>query len=286
MITSPGTYCIPEAEYHADPCPAPSLSSSLAKVLLRQSPLHAKMMHPKLSPNYVSPESSRFDLGTMAHAMLLEGDDSKLVVIEADDWRTKAAKEARDAARAEGKLPILQKQSADLFAMVQQARKFLKNSEVGGVTFDSELTIAWQDNGVWCRSKYDWISDRRDIVLDYKTTDDANPETFIRQIGRMGYDMQAAFYTRGAQALGFRPTFAFLAQEITPPYACSLIALSNTYMEIAAGKADIAIRTWAHCLKADSWPAYTDRILYAEPPAWEMAKFQAGLEDETGAWHK
>lgn len=32
---------VTEAEYHADPCETPSLSSSLAKVLLAKSPLEA-----------------------------------------------------------------------------------------------------------------------------------------------------------------------------------------------------------------------------------------------------
>ena len=92
MITVNGIYTIPHDVYHQDPCPTPSLSSSVAKVLLRQSPAHAAMQHPKLNNNYVNAESSRFDLGTIAHALLLEDDSSRLITIEADDWRTKAAK--------------------------------------------------------------------------------------------------------------------------------------------------------------------------------------------------
>lgn len=285
MIDSLGIYRISADEYHADPCPAPSLSSSLANVILRRSPLHARMMHPKMNPDYRPVDSSRFDLGTMAHAMLLEDDGSKLVTIEADDWRTKAAKEARDAARAEGKLPILAKHAGDLGRMVHAARKFLDTSELKDVEFEAERTVAWNEHGTWCRARPDWLSDSRDIILDYKTTDDANPDAFIRQIGRMGYDTQAAFYRQGVRtAVDCDPTFVFLAQEIEPPYACSLIALSNAYMMIAEDKVQKAIKTWAYCLKSNDWPAYSNRILYAEPPAWELAKFQAELQDENGDW--
>ena len=284
-ITAPGIYTVSHADYHADCCPTPSLSSSVAKVLLRQSPAHAAMQHPKLNNNYVNAESSRFDLGTIAHALLLEDDSSRLITIEADDWRTKAAKEARDAARAEGKIPILVKQAAHLLKMVGTARDFLRSSEVGDMTFKPEQTLAWQEGTTWCRARPDWLSTDRTLILDYKTTDDANPEAFIRQIGRMSYDLQSAFYLRGLEAVtGKRPLFVFLAQEIEPPYACSLIALSNAYLEIAHAKVERAIRTWGYCLKTGDWHSYTNRILYAEPPSWAMAEHERTEAFEQGEW--
>ena len=284
MITVNGIYTIPHDDYHADPCPTPSLSSSVAKVLLRQSPAHAAMQHPKLNNNYVNAESSRFDLGTIAHALLLEDDSSRLITIEADDWRTKAAKEARDAARAEGKIPILVKQAAHLLKMVGAARQFIASSEVGDFKFLPEQTLAWQEGNVWCRARPDWLAPGHDLILDFKTTEDASPEAAIRQIGRLGYDTQAAFYLRGLQSVdpqADRAVFCFLFQEIEPPYACSLIALSNAYLEIANAKVDRAIKTWGYCLKSGDWHSYTDRILYATPSAWEMAAHEAMLNQES-----
>jgi len=287
MITVNGIYTIPHDEYHADPCPTPSLSSSVAKVLLRQSPAHAAMQHPKLNNNYVNAESSRFDLGTIAHALLLEDDSSRLITIEADDWRTKAAKEARDAARAEGKIPILVKQAAHLLKMVGTARDFLRGSELGDMTFQPEQTLAWQEAGTWCRARPDWLSDDHTLILDYKTTDDANPEAFIRQIARMMYDTQSEFYSRGLEAVtGRRPLFVFLAQEIESPYACSLVALSNSYMAISASKVERAIRTWRYCLKSGDWCAYSNKILYAEPEPWMLAQYERMEAFDSGEWTK
>ena len=287
MITVNGIYTIPHDEYHADPCPTPSLSSSVAKVLLRQSPAHAAMQHPKLNNNYVSAESSRFDLGTIAHALLLEDDSSRLITIEADDWRTKAAKEARDAARAEGKIPILVKQAAHLLKMVGAARAFMRSSEIGDMKFMPEQTLAWKEGDAWCRARPDWLSTDHTLILDYKTTDDANPEAFIRQIARMGYDTQAEFYSRGLEAVtGKRPLFVFLAQEIESPYACSLVALSNSYMAIAASKVARAIRTWSYCLKSGDWCAYSNKILYAEPESWMLAQHERMEAFDSGEWTK
>ena len=38
--------------YHADPAPEPSLSSSVAKILVNLSPAHARIAHPRLNPDY------------------------------------------------------------------------------------------------------------------------------------------------------------------------------------------------------------------------------------------
>ena len=102
----PGVYDLDAAAYHADPCPEPSLSSSIGKLIVGRSPLHAKCAHPRLNPDYQPRESGKFDLGSTVHKLIL-GKGAEVVAIEADDWRTKAAKEARDTARGDGKTPML-----------------------------------------------------------------------------------------------------------------------------------------------------------------------------------
>jgi len=264
-------------EYHADPSPVPSLSNSVANVLLTKSPFHAWLSHPKLNPNYKPDESSRFDLGSAAHAVLLEGDNTKICVVDATDWRTKAAKEQRDEARKNGLLPILAKHDFAVKAMVKAAKLFVAQSELAGVFNQGkpEQTIMWQEGKTHCRSRLDWLTDDHKIILDYKTADSAAPEAFIRQIGRMGYDLQSAFYTCGVTAAtGSTPKFIFLVQEIEEPYACSLVSLSNAYLELALSKYQTAVRTWQECMDANTWPAYPNRVCYAEPPAWAIKEFE------------
>ena len=81
MIETAGVYQMPAEEYHADPCPEPSLSASLIKTLLARSPLHAWHEHPRLNPNVVKEERKEYDRGSAAHALLLEGED-RMAVIE------------------------------------------------------------------------------------------------------------------------------------------------------------------------------------------------------------
>ena len=161
MITAPGIYDIPAAEYHADPCVEPSLSASVANVLLQKSPAHARLAQPRLYPGYEPEESDRFDLGTAAHALLLERDDSNIVWVAHNDWRTAAARTARIDARAQGKLPILSRYQGVLDQMVMLARQAVNDSPLAGI-FERgkpERTLCWQDEGIWCRAEWTgWLT--------------------------------------------------------------------------------------------------------------------------------
>lgn len=284
----PGIYTMPEADYHADPCPAPSLSSSIAKILLAQSPLHAWHAHPRLNPDFKPEESEAFDLGKAAHALLLEGDD-RMQVIDAENYRTKAAQEARDAARAAGKYPVLAAQYADVLAMRQAALEAIEQcSDLSGMKMADgkpEQTVIWQEGGAWLRCRPDFLTDDRKIVLDYKSTTDATPATFQRQMVRMGYHFQEAFYSRGIAAVtGEAPAFVFLAQENTAPYRCSFHACGPSLRQIADAEIDRAISVWTRCMETGKWPSYRLDIHYAEAASWQIAEHEEHANGEGFAY--
>ena len=269
---TPGIHDMPAEQYHADPCPMPSLSNSIAQILISRSPMHAWMAHPKLNQNFQPDESSRMDLGSAAHAILLENDWAIVEEVVADDWRTKAAREKRDEIRARGKYPVLSKHYAALRQMVPVAHMCIEASELAGI-FDegeAERTLCWRESGVWMRCRMDWRSTDGLVVLDYKTCQCAEPEAFSRQIINMGYDMQAAFYLRGHRATGGSPhaKFVFLAQEIEPPYACSLVGVAPSLMALGDMKVERAVQLWRRCIETNNWPAYPARIAWAEVPEW------------------
>jgi hypothetical protein len=278
-----GIHTISEEAYHADNLGDEiTLSNSIAKIIINQSPQHAWYAHSKLNPNYKPMESDRFDLGTACHSLLLEQSDSKIVYIDADDFRTNAAKEQRDMARAKGLTPILRKYEFSMLQMVSKAHEKIKSSELAGIFQNGkpEQTLVWQEGDNWCRARLDWLRSDNKVILDYKTTDSADPETCIRKISAMGYDMQASFYKRGLVACGGSEdaVFVFLFQEITAPYACCLIALSNTFIEIADQKVNDAIEIWQDCMKNGKWPSYSDQVHYAEPPNWMLQQYMADME--------
>lgn len=277
MIEQPGIYQIPLEEYLRDPAPVPSLSASLAHTLLERSPRHAWMQHPRLNPAYEREDSSRLELGTIAHALLLEDDDSRVVVIDAADWRTKAVKEQRDEARAAGQLPILAGDYETVQAMVTTARQAIDASDelceawAGGT---SEQTLLWQEGETWCRSRPDRHSSDWRVLFDYKTAaGSASPLVWGRtHILAHGYDLQAALALRGVRRLR-QPhdcTFLFVVQELDPPHAVSFPSLDPAYLDIAEQKLAAALALWRQCLRTNDWPGYPARVAYLEPPAWAM----------------
>jgi len=273
-----GIYEMDDKSYRNGTDGPAALSNSIAKILLDYSPYHAWCAHPRLNPNYVNEEKSEFDIGHAAHALLLEG-VNRMQVIDADSFRSKAAQEERDASRVAGKYPILQSKYADIIEMAQVAREAIsKCAGLGGLTLADgkpEQTLIWQERGVPMRGRLDWLSDNRINIWDYKTTTDASPSSFSRQIVRMGYHRQAAFYRRGVKAItGFNADFVLIAQETTAPYGVSFHAIAPSLMAIADAEIEGAITLWGQCLKHNHWPSYDNRIHHAEAPGWMVMEYE------------
>jgi len=277
MIDKPGRYKISSEEYHLDPCVEPSLSRSVIHDLLYRSPAHAWFNHPRLNPEFKPEVDIKFDLGTAAHALLLEGVDNA-VVIDTDDWRTKAAKEAREEARANGKTPLLRYQYDSALEIIDAAQNQImkcKEIEITNLRQEgkSELSYFWKEDDVWLKVRPDWISKDHKIMLDYKTTgNSANPENIARMIVNSGYDIQAALYTRGVKAIeGTDSKFVFVFQEIQKPYLCSFVGLPPDFMEMGKSKVEYGIFLWHQCLSKNEWPGYPERVCWIDRPEWAWA---------------
>lgn len=276
-----GIYAMPAAEYHADPCDAPSLSASVATILCQQSPAHAYAAHPKLGA-VAGEEKAEFDLGSSAHALILEGSADNVVVIEFDNYRTNAAKDLRDAARDAGRWPVLAKDWAQVQMVAARIRQQLDLHTDGPALFtagQSERVLIWREpdfGNLWCRARLDWLSDDQGRIDDLKTTlnGTANPETWTRALFGMGADIQAAFYLRGLSALAdIDATFRFAVAELFAPYEVSVISLGPAALQSAEKKVRYALETWQRCLKTGEWPGYPRRTCYAELPPYEEARW-------------
>lgn len=278
MITEPGVYAISEAEYHADPCPEPSLSASIAKTMITRSPRHAWTEHSRLNPDFVPEEKAVYDRGAAAHALVLEGED-RMVVIEADSYRTKASQEARDAARAAGRHPILVAEYPNVLKMRGIALAAIANCrDLSGLTLadgTAESTLVWREGAIWCRARLDWLSHDRRIILDYKTTTNANPDDWVRTLAGLSGEIQCSHYRRGNAATGgpHDTRFVFAVQECEEPFAVSFIGMPPSFIDLGDSKMEEARETWGRCLANNDWPAYTDRICWVEPPTYHVTRW-------------
>jgi len=257
-------------DYHADPCLTPSLSSTIAQLLCLQSPAHAYHAHPRLNASYAPEHSAQFDLGKTAHDVLLRGSEN-VVKLAFPTYQTKDAKAARDLARQQGRIPILQHQWDDVAAMVAAARtQFPRGMFKDG---KPSRTLVWREpefGNIWCRARLDYHDSQRQQIDDYKTTAaSAAPERWTRTMFEMGADIRVAFQLRGLRMLGKTGSaFQFFVQENYAPFAGSVVTLGPAAMTLADEKVLYALDTWQRCLATGVWPGYPKETHYAEPPAW------------------
>lgn len=270
---------IPHHTYHQDDLggDTPTLSAGIIRTLLTTSPAHAHAQHPKLNPAYEAKQEERFDVGTAAHRLLLEGDNA-IEVIAADNWRTTAAREHRDQARANGRIPLLPADADKVVELAAAIRVHVDTLMIQPTPFTNgtpEITATWDMNGVACRARIDWLHHGHKTIDDLKTTTrSASPEGFSKTLYTMGYHIQARFYQRSVEAAaGFLPDFRFVVAETTEPYAVTVFALTPAGEALADTQIAWAVETWKRCLEADEWPAYPNRICYAEPPGWAESQW-------------
>lgn len=283
MIDKPGIYSMALLDYIADPCPEPSLSASVAHTLITESPIHAFVQHPRLNKGRIESGSSKMDIGTIVHGMVLEGDESRLVLVEADDWRTKVAKETRDAARLAGLVPVLAGDMGMIREIAAAARSSIANSELREAftpeAGKAEQTLVWQEGDIWLRSRPDWLTNDHRLIIDLKTTaGSAEPSAWLKTMLGNGNDLQAVLGLRGIKKLdpSSRCQFVFWIVEQAPPYASSFVGLSPQFLEMSEHKLSRAIQLWSDCTMTNCWTGYPSQVCWMEPPSYVWTKEMEG----------
>lgn len=266
-IKQPGIFLdMAAADYFADPCPEPSLTQSIAKILIERSPAHAVLEHPRFAPpaedddepeKYVAAQA----IGNAAHVLMI-GRGKALAVAAFDNWMSKDAKAFKAEATAAGKTPILEKHFAEANNMVNAARAQLdaigwKDAFKLG---HGEVVIAWKEGETWFRSMIDWMP-ATTILYDYKTSAASlAPHLIAPKMESDGWHVQAAMHERGLDAIDPRQAgrryFRFIAQENKPPYALLGIELDEHWLTLGRKKLEYAVGMWRACMASGEWPAY------------------------------
>jgi hypothetical protein len=287
-ITAPGVYDIPAADYHRDPVPGGSLSSSGARKLLPPS-------CPALFRHWLDEgqaATAAMEVGSAAHLEVL-GTGPELVVVDAKDWKTKAAREKAAEARARGAVPLLPHQHVKVQEMAAALRAHPLASRLldpaHGLT---EQTLVWFDRefGVWRRAMLDYLphTDRRRrlIIPDYKTCDSAAPDDLPRSIHNYGYHQQGDWYLDGAVALGLPsegpPAFVLIFQETNRPYLVTVVELDRETQEIGRTRNRKALDLYRTCMASGQWPGYADDVVPVGLPPW--AVYQHADAEQAGAF--
>ena len=93
---------------------------------------------------------------------------------------------------------------------------------------EREKEFFWNDDltGEPCKCRVDCLTELGDslIVVDLKSTENAETDAFMKSAIKYGYDLQSAMYSKGVEVnTGKKPLFVFIAIEKKPPYAINIL---------------------------------------------------------------
>lgn len=249
--------------------------------------MKAYLKHPRLNANVAKNESTAvMDFGSLGHKLLL-GRGAAVDIIDANDFKTDAAKAKRDASKAAGRIPTLAKHYEKALELQKGAtREFERMGILADfVAAKKERTFIWRESDCYlrCMIDADLVDESTCTVniFDLKITGDARPETCFKQISKMNYDLQQHFQIRALQGafphLAGRIKHLFLFVESEFPFLVTPVELSAELAHNGRAKFGMALESWKTCTHTNRWPGYTAGIVTAEANTWDTKRIEEKL---------
>jgi hypothetical protein len=261
----------------------PALSPSIAQPLITEAPRQAWAEHRLLGNCLALSEDAlkRRERGKALHNLAIE-DGKKIECISEASWRSKAAKEARDVARAAGLIPILEDTMTDLelaAAHILSALTRLGYKLAEGV---AEQKLHWHEQSslgdVLCSGVIDWY-DTSGRIFDLKTTEGSvHPDKCAAAIVDGAAIMQDCAYRNALcsvdPTLQGRTEMMFIFAQSKEPFMVTPVYCDGAMRHIGETRWLRAIETWATCLAAGRdakhWPQHTDKPVMVYAPPWVL----------------
>lgn len=217
-----------------------------------------------------------YDMGTLGHALILEGSLDHLVErIDADNYRTKAAREARAAAYSAGKIPINDSEAETMLAPLDAIRDSVMNHPIAGELLTGhqpEVSVFWDQDRMPAKGRLDAYHPDKGLVVDLKLLRSARPNDVRKQISDLGYYIQARHYLNGMKAItGFEPDWLFVVVGKTEPYTVSVHRLHPDALLQAQSRINYGIARYKQATDTGEWPGY-ESIYEQSLTPWESIK--------------
>jgi len=263
----------------------PRLSASIAQKLLTECPLSAWSAHRLLGNNRPKTTDSQ-RAGRLWHAALLEG-GAGIEVIDCDSFRSKAAREARDKAEHDGKIPVT---SAKWDSMQHAVFHIHDELAAHGICLNGDVEERMEWNArttggeeVACSG---FIDHRQGSFIDDLKTGDTcvTPHMAAGLIAKSHSLLQDAAYKSAVRAKhGYEECqMRFIFVQTCEPYSVTPVIMSGEFREISHIRWQRAIDDWAKYLALGTdrkfWPGpVPEGCATVHPPGWMMS---VELEEE------
>lgn len=266
-------------EYHS----AEAVSHSRLEVFRRRPKLYfQKYIEKSLPPKA---RTHDFDMGSAAHALILEGVD--VYHAQTAVWTGGSKVKNRGAwqdfqAVNDGKLILTPEEDVAVFEM--QAA-IMQHPEASQLLLGGESEVSWRVkskklpiplqcrtdkfNGAGCK-----LTDGRPFIVDVKTTpslDDSEYRNFIRSFVEFGYHRQGGFYSALLLDLGVSVRdFFFVAVEKEPPYGVDVYQMSESALSYGLAETVFDLKRLAECYATEKWPNRPHGINTIDVPNWYL----------------
>ena len=225
---------------------------------LRESPEKFKW-----AEEHPEPATPALVFGQLLHAMVLQPEtvDEQFAVAPICDRRTTVGKKlwAEFEEQAESKTVV----TADMIEQAIAMRDKLMSNDYVCQLLDGEREkpFFWVDDltGEECKCRVDCLTsiNGMDIIVDLKTAESADTDTFMRHAIKYGYNLQAAMYGEGVKVnTGKEHTFVFIVIEKKPPYAINILQADKAFVLHGFDLFRELIGTYHECKTTGNWWGY------------------------------
>ena len=214
-------------------------------------------------------------IGRAVHVLVLEGLTKFLNLFEVMRVSTRGTKAYKELAAQSQKGILLQSE----WEMIQGIREAIKSHTMARSLLmhgHRECSAYWSEQfgedwlGMKCR--IDSLQPNRKLIVDLKTTTDASPDQFPREIAKYGYARQMAFYQRGMHQITgdwFAPIL--VAVEKKAPHLIGIYSLDSDSMQLCRDWLQDKLEkyhTWMKEPKSKRTMGYDPRIFEVRLPQW------------------
>ena len=244
----PGIYeDISNEDYHS----GPGISKSMLDVY-NNCPVDYEWFYLKRNQRT---ETDAMRLGTALHMAILEPEKFSETYVVAPNCRKNSKEWKAFESEHEGKIILKEDEYKQISAM---------GYSVGAHTYASMLLLEGkaecsaysedQDTGLLLRCRPDFLN-KRNIVVDLKTTVNASSGAFSSSVYKYRYHVQQAFYMDVLESLGIDvDVFCFLVVEKTPPHKVAIYTLSDRAISLGRELYKKNLSDLKCCLDSNSWP--------------------------------
>ena len=238
-------------------------------------------MHFKYSLEHPEEDTPALIFGRAVHKYILEADDffNEFAIAPKCDRRTKEGKAIYEKfeEKAIGKTII----SESDFEIIKEMDAVIKSNKAASriLQGEHEQSFFWTDEETQevCKCRPDCLAEikGKKIIVDYKTTEDAETSAFMRSAIKYGYDLQAGMYSEGmSKQTGDDYMFVFVAQEKKPPYAINIVEANADFMAEGRQLFHDLLAIYHECKVTDNWYGYMQNgINELGLPEWLRREF-------------